>query len=166
MPVMKTGKRFHGFQTLVRNPDLYDGDVVVENVSLGESALRLTVRNNVFGHAIPAGGPTRVLALEVRVQDANGEELDRVTELFSMKAKLFPLVGILPAELDRDTRLGAGESRVVVLDLREDLRDTAVTASVTLRFYEVPEQERGDIEKARWTSAPIFEKTVSLGARR
>ena len=109
MPVTDTGKRFHGFQTLVRNPGLYDGELVVDEVTLEFPKLRMTVRNKIVGHSIPAGGPTRVLALEVGVLDTNGNERQRLVETFATFAKLFPVVGVLPAELDRDTRLAAGE---------------------------------------------------------
>lgn len=160
MPVTETGKRFHGFQTLVRNPGLYDGDIVVSDIVMRFPVLQMTVVNRVRGHAIPAGGPTRVLALEVTLIDPDGAESVRRVETFAKFAKLFPFVGVLPTALERDTRLGASEARNVTFEFPERMRHEILGVRVLLRFYEVPEQAKGDIEKARWVSAPVFDQTV------
>ena len=159
MPIVGDTLRFHGFQSATRNPGLYVGDLLIEDVSVAGDELRLVLVNTIDGHSIPVGGPSRVLALEVTLYDKYGEPRHEYTDTFAKHASL--LFDILPATLVSNTQLQAGERRALTYALPDvDLAEVRLV----LRMYEVPEDAPQDLSAARWVSEAIVDERVALNS--
>lgn len=154
--------RYHGFDTAVRNDGIYRDDVSIRDIKLNYPHFSLTIENHVKGHSIPAGGPTRTLALEMSFTDANGNELHRVVKTFAKKFELMPITGVMPYKLIENTQLQSGEIRPLSFTLPPSLKGQISKVLIKLRLYEVSDEYQGDIKKAHWTSNPILEETVNL----
>jgi hypothetical protein len=153
---------YHGFDTALRNEHIYDGDVSIHGIKFDFPNLSLTVENRVAGHAIPAGGPSRILALEGSFIDSEGGEIHRVVTTFAKRFDLMPFAGLMPYKLIENTRLQSGEKRPVRFTLPAALEGKIAEIVLILRFYEVSDEHRGDIEKAHWVGEPILEKRIRL----
>jgi hypothetical protein len=153
---------YHGFETAVRDVSIYRGDLEVSEVNLDFPALYMIVENRVNGHSIPAGGPSRTLALEVSCEDENGDELYRTSQTFAKQFSLMPIVGVMPYKLVKNTQLQSGEKRHMEFSLPQDLGGKIKKVIIILRMYEVSDEHRGDILKAHWASDPILRKEVNI----
>jgi hypothetical protein len=154
---------YHGFDSVMHDVGIYRGDLVIKDIKFDLPRFSLTVENRIKGHGVPAGGPSRVLVLEISFMDQEGAVLQRVAEKFYKKFKLMPLVGGMPTnELIEDTQLKSSEARPLSYTLRPPVKDKVKRALVTLRFYDVSDEYQGDIEKAHWVSEPIIEEEVGL----
>ncbi len=154
--------RYHGFDTAVRKEGIYDGDLSVGNVTLDFPQLNMTIENKVTGHSIPAGGPTRTLALEISCKDARGDEIYKIIRTFAKKFRLMPVVGLMPYKLIENTQLQSGERRLLEFTLPSRLNGRISSVELVLRMYEVSDEYQGDIEKAHWVSQPIVEEEISF----
>jgi len=154
---------YHGFDTLIRNPGIYDGDLSISDINLQFSALKLTVENHIAGHGIPAGGPSNVLVLAAIFKDQKGDTLHIATRSFSRNFSLMPIIGIMPFGLIQDTQLKSGEKRHVSLKLPDALaKEDIVKIELTLRFYKVSDEHQGDIAKAHWISDPVVTEELTF----
>lgn len=71
-----------------------------------------------------------------------------------------PIVGIMPYRLLKNTQLQNGEKRPLQFSLPLDLAGKIKKVVTVLRMHEVSDEHQGDIQRAHWTSAPIFRKDV------
>ncbi|NOX42133.1 MAG: hypothetical protein GXP19_00115 [Gammaproteobacteria bacterium] len=155
-------KSYHGFDTIVISKDIYRDDLAIDDIQIDYPELSLIVVNKMTGHAVPAGGPSRVLVLAVSLFDEQGTELYSVSESFAKKFKLMPIVGLMPYKLLENTQLQSEEIRQVKFTLPEFFKDKAKKAIITLKFYEMSGEHLGDIAQAYWESEPIVFKEVDL----
>jgi Cytochrome c554 and c-prime len=151
---------YHGFDSGARNVDIYKGDLRISNIVFDQPGLRLTLENRIKGHAIPASGPTRVLALELALQDANGEVLHRQHKRFFKRFSMLPVVGGVPLWLTDNSQLASGEKRRLRFSLPEYELAKSDKLVIVLRMYEVDDQHQGDISKAHWKSKPIVRRVL------
>ncbi len=80
---------YHGFDALVRlNAGLYEDDLILKNISYDFPRINLMIENRVTGHAVPAGGPSRFLVLDIVFLDEKGAETYKIIEKFG---KVFTL---------------------------------------------------------------------------
>jgi len=152
--------RYHGFDTAVRNVNIYSGDLAVKDVKLEFPNFSLAVENHVTGHSIPAGGGTRTLGLEVTFLDADGKQLHQIVRTFAKKYSQMPVFGLMPFKLLEDTQLQSGETRTMSFTLPASIKDKISEVTLTMRFYEVSDEHEGDITKAYWTSEPFLEESI------
>ena len=155
-------RRYHGFDTAVRDVTIYRGDLSVKNVKLEFPTLSLSIENHVTGHSIPAGGGTRTLGLKVLFMDAAGTLLHREIQTFAKRFSQMPVFGLMPYKLIEDTQLQSGETRKLSFTLPDTLKDKISEVLIVMRFYEVSDEHEGDISKAHWTSEPFFEESVKF----
>lgn len=155
MPKEDGSYAYHGFNTLVRNPGLYRNQLVLSHLTEAAGNIHVTIENRVTGHAIPAAGPTRVLALTLELKDRSGHTVHSETRRFFKHFSMAPLVGGVPFTLIENSQLQAGEKRRLHFALPPALRGTAREAVFELRMYEVADKHEGDIARAHWRSAPI-----------
>lgn len=155
-------RRYHGFDTAVRKEGIYDGDLGVSNVTLDFPQLNMTIENRVTGHSIPAGGPTRTLALEISCKDATGNEICKITKTFAKKFELVPILGLMPYKQIENTQLKSSEKRLLTFALPSELNGKISNVELVLRMYEVSDEYQGDIEKAHWVSQPIVKEKISF----
>jgi len=153
---------YHGFDTAVRDETIYRGLLAVGGIRYNHPELRLTIENRIKGHSVPAGGPTRVLALELSFRDSSGTELFAKRQTFSKRFSLIPIVGAVPYRLIENTQLRSGEKRSLRVTLPSDVRKRPQRLVIVLRMYEVSDEYEGDIGKAHWASKPILRKEVDL----
>jgi len=153
---------FHGFDTAVRDETIYRGHLAVGRIRYNHPELRLTIENRIKGHSVPAGGPARVLALELSFRDSSGAELFTKRQTFSKRFSLIPIVGAVPYRLIENTQLRSGEKRSLRVMLPSDVRKRPKRLVIVLRMYEVSDEYQGDIGKAHWASKPILRKEVDL----
>ncbi len=152
--------RYHGFDTAVRKEGIYEGDIGVNNVTLDFPQLNMTIENRVTGHSIPAGGPTRTLALEISCKDVTGKEIHKITKTFAKKFELVPVLGLMPYKLIENTQLKSSEKRLLRFALPSELNGKISNLELVLKMYEVSDEYQGDIEKAHWESQPIVEEKI------
>jgi len=167
MGASESGHAYHGFDSFVMNERLYDGDLSLNDVHFDFPTLSLTIENHVKGHSVPAGGPTRILALELSFRDVEGNELHRREETFAKYHSLIPVLGFWPAKIIADTQLKSGEQRHLSFTLPPELKGRIETVQLVLRFYEVADEHEGNLDKAYHVSRPILEvqaRTASAGA--
>ncbi len=157
-----SNRRYHGFDTAVRKEGIYDGDLGVSNVALDFPKLSMTIENRVTGHSIPAGGPTRTLALEISGKDGTGMEIYKITKTFAKKFDLVPVLGLMPYKLIENTQLKSGEKRLLTFALPSELNGKISSVELILKMYEVSDEYQGDIEKAHWASQPIVKEKISF----
>lgn len=151
---------YHGFDSGYRNVAIYRDDLRLTNIVLHAPSLRLTVENHVQGHAIPASGPTRILALEISLRDAAGRQLHDQHHKFFKRFSMLPIVGGAPLWMTDNNQLQSGEKRRLRFDLPAAELARAAELVILLRMYEVADKHAGDIKKAHWTSKPIVRKVL------
>lgn len=154
--------RYHGFDSVVLNEAIYRGDLSIKDIKLDFPQFSLTIENRVMGHAIPAGGPSRVLVLEILFTDIKGNELHRTFQTFAKKLSLLPVAGLMPDKLIENTSLQSSEIRPLSFTLPFSLNGKINKVVLTLRFYEVSDEYQGNIEKAHWVSKSILQEEVNF----
>jgi len=162
MAKTESGNAYHGFETFVINKHAYNGDLSVDVIRFDFPTLELTVNNHISGHSVPAGGPTRILALEVLFMDAEDHEIHRDTETFAKYHNLIPVLGFWPNKIIADTQLKSGERRAISLKLPSELEGQVKSVQLILRFYEVADEHEGNIEKAYFISEPFFQEVIVI----
>jgi hypothetical protein len=154
--------RYHGFDSIARNVDIYRDDLVLTDVRLDFPEFTLAIENRVMGHAVPPSGPSRVMVLEISFLDADGAQVHTAAETFAKRFDLMPVIGLMPHKLTENTQLQSGEVRALSFTLPTALKDQVSTAVLTLRFYDVADDHQGDISQAHWISEPILEQGISF----
>ena len=162
MKPLEGQKRYHGFDTIVISKDIYRDDLAIENIKIHFPEISLSVVNNISGHAIPAAGPSRVLALTISLLDQQETELYSISESFTKKFSLIPIAGIMPYKLIENTQLQSNETRKINLTIPESFKEKAKKVVISLKIYEVSDDHQGDITKAHWISEPIVYKEIHL----
>ncbi len=155
-------RAYHGFDTARRDVTIYKGHLAVERITYNHPELRLMVKNSIKGHSVPAGGPTRVLALELSFQNSAGTEIYAARQTFAKRFSLLPFIGTIPYLLTENTQLQSGERRVLRVRLPSSLQERPTRLAIALRMYEVLDEYEGDLKEAHWTSKPILRKQVDL----
>ncbi len=112
MPLVD-GRRSHRFAGSRTDPESYRNVVVVEDISLEDKGVAVTVRNTVEGHSLPTGAEVNVIYLEVTGYDAAGGVVLQMEYAFQ-KSVFF--MGTIPMQITGDNRLKAGEVRRVLLE--------------------------------------------------
>lgn len=151
---------YHGFDTAVRNDGIYRGDLSISDIKVDFPQLSLVIENHVTGHSIPAGGPGRILVIELSFKNLKGDELYKTTRTFAKKFKL--MANIMPYKLIENTQLRSGEKRPLTFTIPSELKGKISNVVLVLRMYEVSDDNRGDIKKAHWVSEPILTQEVKL----
>lgn len=154
--------RYHGFDTAVRNVEIYRGDLDIKDVALEFPNFSLSIENRVMGHSIPAGGGTRTLGLEISFIDNQGKRIHQIIKTFAKKYNQMPVFGLMPYKLLEDTQLQSGEVRRLEFKLPASLKGRIMEVVLTMKLYEVSDEHEGDISKAYWTSEPFFEKRMNF----
>ena len=162
---MKRGEAeiaYHGFDSITRlhKADIYRDDLVIKDIHYQFPEFGLTVENRIKGHAVPAVGPSRVLALEISFLSPEGTEKHKIVEGFTKYMSLIPILGLLPMKIIENTQLQSGETRPLSYTLPSSLEGQINKAVITLRFYDIYDWHQQDITKAHWVSEPILEKKV------
>lgn len=155
-------RAYHGFDSFAINQDIYDNDLSLSDVSLNFPTLTLSIENRIKAHGIPAGGPTRILSLEISFKDEKGKQLHKVGETFAKYHRVMPVLGFWPYEIIADKQLKTGEMRPLSFTLPSELKERIKSIQFTLRFYEVADEHEGDITKAYFVSEPILEKVIQI----
>jgi hypothetical protein len=159
----KTGKLpYHGFDSAVLDAGIYRDDLHLRDVKLEFPRLSLVIENGISAHSVPAGGPARILGLEITLLDAQGSGLHRMQRTFAKRFDLMPIAGVMPYKLIENTQLRSGEARTVDFLLPPALKGKGTKVRIQLRLYEVSDEHQGNIAKAHWISEPILEKEVRL----
>jgi len=125
----------------------------------------MDLQNRVLGHSLPAGGPTRILALEVDYYNQKGEHIARQTLTFGKRYSLMPLVGIMPYRLLSNSQLQSAETRRLNLEVPTEAQAVPSTARLQLVFYEVADEFQGEIKLAHWKSQPFGQQILPLQAK-
>ncbi|MDH3318063.1 MAG: cytochrome c family protein [Betaproteobacteria bacterium] len=158
------GIAYHGFDSIMHNPGIYEDDLVLRDINLTFPNISMVVENRIKGHGMPSGGPSRVLVLEISVTDDQGKELHKVVDTFYRKFELYPeMLGSMPsAVVIEDTTLKSLEARAMSYALPAKIEGKMRKAAITLRFYDVADQYQGNIEKAHWISGPVVTAELEL----
>lgn len=159
------GKAYHGFDSIVHNPGIYEGDIIIRDLAFTFPEISIVVESKIKSHGIPAGGPSRVLVLEILFYDKDGKEVYKITDTFYKKFKLTPkFMGGMPTdELIEDTQLKSLEARKMHYEVPPSVKKAQLKkALIMLRFYDVADQYQGDLEKSHWISEPLVEKELTL----
>jgi hypothetical protein len=158
------GAPYHGFDSIVNNPGIYEGDLVIRDISLTFPNISMVVENRIKSHGVPVGGPSRVLVLEISVVDDQGNELHKVVDTFYRKFGLMPeIMGSMPSDVVlEDTQLKSLEARAVNYSLPAKVEGKMSKAFIMLRFYDVADQYQGDLEKSHWISEPLFKAELEI----
>lgn len=156
--------RYHGFDTITRNEDIYQGDLAVKDFKLDFPQFSLAVENKIAGHGVPVGGPSRILVLELSFLDSEDEVKYKIIEKFHKKFELLPIIGLMPDSnrLIENTQLQSGEVRKLSYTLPDTLEGKVDKVVYILRFYDVSDEYQGNLEMAHWVSEPIIEKEVKI----
>lgn len=158
----KGGRAYHGFNTFVIDQTIYENDISLENIRLKYPTLTLTIENHITAHGVPAGGPTRILALEISFTDARGKVIHEDGETFAKFHRVMPVLGFWPYEIIEDTQLKTSEKRRLSFTLPAELQGEIKAVQLVLRFYEVADEYEGDLDRAYFVSQPILEKRMQL----
>ncbi|MES0489739.1 MAG: multiheme c-type cytochrome [Leptospirales bacterium] len=150
-----SGLSSHGFKTTVRNIDLYKNRITIDHVQVDLKKVSLQIHNLVSGHYIPAGGPTRVLALQIEYLDHQGKVIHTDVEKFNREFSL--MFGLMPKKLLSDSRLKPNETRTITFDISETIQSELSEIRIILNQYEVSDEHKGDIDKAHWKSSDIVD---------
>ena len=154
------GEPYHGFDSFVLNERAYEGDISIAVRRFAFPVLDVTVSNNIKGHSVPAGGPTRILALEAAFKDSEGNVIHRDLETFAKYHSLVPLLGFWPYKIISDSQLKSGEQRSVHFTLPSELEGRVTSVELSLRFYEVHDEDAGDIDRAYFVSEPFLQDVI------
>lgn len=155
-------RSYHGFDSFVINQTIYENDLSVNDVHLNFPTLTLNIENQIKAHGVPAGGPTRILSLEISFKDAQGKVLYKDGETFAKYHRVMPVLGFWPYEIIADKQLKTGEKRPLSFTLPSDLEGRIKSIQLVLRFYEVADEYEGDLAKAYFISDPILEKEIQI----
>lgn len=155
---------YHGFDSIVHNPDIYEGDLVIRDFNFSFPNISMVVENRIMGHGVPVGGPSRVLVLEISILDDQGKELHKVMESFYRKFELMPeIMGSMPTQVVlEDTTLKSLEARTMNYMLPAKLEGKISKASIMFRFYDVQDKYQGDIKKSHWMSEPLAKAELEI----
>lgn len=154
--------RYHGFDTVSRNVEIYRGDLDIRDIELDFPQFSLTIENLVTGHAVPPTGPSKILVLEMSFLDSEGAEIHNIVESFGKKVELMPLVGLMPDKVIENTSLQSGEVRPLSYTLPSSIEEDQISNVVlTLRFYEVADDLQGDLTQAHLITDPILAQEFS-----
>jgi hypothetical protein len=153
---------YHGFDSLVIKQTIYKNDLSLNNIILNFPVLSLSIQNHIEAHGIPAGGPTRILSLEISFKDTKGGLLYKESETFAKYHRVMPILGFWPYEIVADKQLKAAEKRHLSFTLPSDLKDKIKSIQLILRFYEVADEHEGNIDKAYFISEPILKKEIQI----
>jgi hypothetical protein len=155
-------RSYHGFDSFAINQTIYENDLSLNDVRLNFPTLTLTIENHIKAHGVPAGGPTRILSLEISFKDAQGKVLHKDGETFAKYHRVMPVLGFWPYEIIADKQLKTREKRPLSFTVPPELEGRIKAIQLTLRFYEVADEHEGDIEKAYFVSEPIMEKEIQI----
>jgi len=155
---------YHGFDSMSRShsAEMYRGDLKITDIKLDNRELTLDIENQIKAHSLPAGGPNRLLVLEISFLDKEGNEIHRIVEAFAKYFDLMPGVGLMPDKLIENTQLQSSEKRPLSYTLPESIESQISKAVLTLRFYDVSDEHQGDLEMAHWISEPFLEEEVNF----
>lgn len=157
------GKRaYHGFDSFAINQNIYQNDITLADIQYNSPQLTMTIQNNITAHGVPAGGPTRILSLEIRYVDAQNRVIHEDRETFAKFHRVMPVLGFWPYEIVKDTQLKTNEKRSLMFTLPENLKNDIQSVKLELRFYEVADEHEGDIDKAYFISQPILKKNLQF----
>ena len=156
------GRAYHGFDSFAINQTIYENDISLDDIRFDFPTLTMTIENHITAHGVPAGGPTRILALEITFMDGQGNVLHKDGETFAKFHRVMPILGFWPYEIIKDTQLKTKEKRPLSFTLPVALQGEINTIQLILRFYEVADEHEGDIDKAYFTSNPILEKKIQM----
>ena len=159
-------RSYHGFDSFAINQTIYENDLSLKDIRLHFPTLTLTIENHIKAHGIPAGGPTRILSLEISFENARGKVLHRERETFAKYHRVMPVLGFWPYEIIADSQLKTGEKRPLRFTLPPEIKGSIETIQLILRFYEVADEHEGDIAKAYFVSKPILERTIAASDAR
>jgi hypothetical protein len=153
---------YHGFDSISRTQDagIYRNDLEIKDVKLDFPRFSLAVENRIRAHSVPAGGPNRILVLEISLLDREGKEIHKIVETFGKYFELMPVIGLMPDRLIEDTQLQGGETRPLNYSLPLSIEGQIDSAMLTLRFYDISDEHQGDLNKAHWISDPILKEEV------
>ena len=155
-------RAYHGFDSFAINQSIYKDDITLDDVRLDFPQLTMSIENHITAHGVPAGGPTRILSLEIDYSDSQGNVIHEDGQTFAKFHRVMPVLGFWPYEIIKDTQLKTAEKRALSFTLPKDLRDQITTVQLIVRFYEVADEHEGAIEKAYFVSQPILEKQLQL----
>ena len=155
-------RAYHGFDTARRDVSIYEDNLSIARIRYTHPELRLTIENKIKAHSVPAGGPTRVLALELSFRDQSGAEIFAMRETFAKRFSLVPIIGTVPYRMIENTQLRSGEKRVVRVKLPDSVWQRPHRLVLVVRMYEVSDEHQGDVAMAHWKSKPILRKDVDL----
>lgn len=161
MAPKKGSHAYHGFDSFVLNQAIYENDLSLNDIHLTFPTLTLNIENHIKAHGIPAGGPTRILSLEITFKDSQGKVLYKDGETFAKYHRVMPVLGFWPYEIIADKQLKTGEKRPLRFDLPSELEGRIKSIKFVLKFYEVADEYEGDITKAYFVSEPILEKEIN-----
>lgn len=151
---------YHGFDSAIRLPGLYKEKLSVKVLQASSSKIILQITNHISGHPVPAGGPTRVLALQVLCYDAGENLLYTKVQKFH---KTFSLMGgLMPDKLLEDNRLGPLETRKINFYPPVEIRQNISKIVITLNLYEVSDEHMGELTKAHFKSNDIIHFSKKL----
>lgn len=158
------GIPYHGFDSILHNAGIYEGDLVIRDVRLAFPNLSMVVENRIKSHGVPVGGPSRVLVLEASILDGQGRQIHKVMDTFYRKFELMPeIMGSMPSGVViEDTQLRSLEARPVTYALPAKIEGKARKVAVILRFYDVADQHQGNLEKAHWMSGPLARAELEI----
>jgi len=155
-------RAYHGFDSFVINQHIYDGYLSLSDIRLHFPTLTLSIENHIKAHGVPAGGPTRILSLEILCSDGNGKQLHKTRRTFAKYHRVLPVLGFWPYKIVADSQLKTGERRALNITLPAELEGRIKLMQFTLRFYEVADEYEGDIAKAYFVSEPILMKEFRI----
>lgn len=155
---------YHGFDSITRlhKADIYHDDLVIKDIHYQFPKFGLTVENRIKSHAVPAVGPSRVLALEISFLNAEGTEKHKIVEGFTKYMSLMPILGLFPMKIIQNTQLQSSEKRQLSYVLPSSLEGQIKKAVITLQFYDIYDWHQQDMTKAHWVSEPILKKEVNI----
>lgn len=158
------GIPYHGFDSIVHNPDIYEGDLVIRDINLDFPNINMVVENRIKGHGVPVGGPSRVLVLEISVVDDQGKEHHKVVDTFYRKFELLPeALGAMPTDVViEDTQLKSLEARTMSYSLPVELKGKVSKAYIMLSFYDVADKYQGDLKNSHWKSEPLVKTELEI----
>jgi len=164
MKALESELAYHGFDSItrLRKADIYRDDLVIKDIYFRFPEFGLSVENRIQGHAVPAVGPSRVLALEISFLSPEGIEKHKIVEGFTRYMSLMPILGLFPMKVIENKQLQSGETRLLSYTLPSSLEGQISKAVITLRFHDVYDWLQQDISRAHWVSEPFIEEEFNL----
>ncbi|NIS79345.1 MAG: hypothetical protein GTO14_03785 [Anaerolineales bacterium] len=153
-------RAYHEFDEVARNVNIYRDDLSIEDIKFDFLEFSFTFRNLVSGHAIPASGLPKVMALEIFFRDKQGTEVYNLYQTFGKKFELMPIWGLMPYSLLGNTQRQSGEAWISGFTLPDSLEGLINKVVLTLGYYEISAEHQGDNTKAHWISDPVLEEEL------